>query len=272
METGGGAADEALLERMSALIAHRGPDASGTVVEGAVGLAHRRLAIIDLSDEGCQPMTSGDGALTLVFNGEIFNYLELREELRAAGHAFRTGTDTEVVLAAYAAWGRDCLARFNGMWAFAILDRRRGEVFLARDRLGVKPLYYTLNGDRFLFASECKALLADPAVGTTPCEPALATFLAWGVLDHSPLTMFEGVLQLPPGHWMADRRGRGRGAGPLVGPRREPRGRVAARGRGRCAGPTARASDRRGPPPAPGRRPGRDLPLGRDRLLDPRRP
>ena len=144
VETGGGAADEALLERMSALIAHRGPDASGTVVEGAVGLAHRRLAIIDLSDEGCQPMTSGDGALTIVFNGEVFNYLELREELRAAGHAFRTGTDTEVVLAAYAAWGRDCLARFNGMWAFAILDRRRGEVFLARDRLGVKPLYYAL--------------------------------------------------------------------------------------------------------------------------------
>ena len=116
-------------------------------------------------------MTSGDGALTIVFNGEVFNYLELREELRAAGHAFRTGTDTEVVLAAYAAWGRDCLLRFNGMWAFAILDRRRGEVFLARDRLGVKPLYYALAGDRFLFASECKALLADPAVGRPRASP-----------------------------------------------------------------------------------------------------
>jgi asparagine synthase (glutamine-hydrolysing) len=202
VETGGGAADAPLIERMSALIAHRGPDASGTLVDGAVGLVHRRLAIIDLSNEGCQPMTSGDGARTIVFNGEIYNYLELREELRAAGHTFRTETDTEVVLAAYAAWGRDCLARFNGMWAFAILDRERGEVFIARDRLGVKPLYYTQTADRFLFASECKALLADPAVGTTPCEPALATFLAWGVLDHSPLTMFEGVLQLPPGHWM----------------------------------------------------------------------
>jgi asparagine synthase (glutamine-hydrolysing) len=203
VETGGGAADAALLDRMSALLAHRGPDGSGTVVEGSVGLAHRRLAILDLSDEGCQPMTSEDGGLTTVFNGEVFNYLELREELRAAGHAFRTGTDTEVVLAAYAAWGRDCLRRFNGMFAFAILDRSRGEVFLARDRLGVKPLYYALAGDRLLFASECKALLADPGVGQAPCEPALAAFLAWGVLDHSPLTMFEGVLQLPPGHWMA---------------------------------------------------------------------
>ncbi len=203
VEIGGSAADAALIERMSSLLAHRGPDASGTVVEGSVGFAHRRLAIIDLSDEGCQPMTSADGAFTLVFNGEIFNYLELREELRDAGYAFRTETDTEVVLAAYAAWGRDCLARFNGMWAFALLDRRRREVFLARDRLGVKPLYYARIEDRFLFASECKALLADPAVARAPCEPALATFLAWGVLDHSPLTMFEGVLQLSPGHWIA---------------------------------------------------------------------
>ena len=109
---------------MSALLAHRGPDAGGAMVEGSVGLAHRRLAIIDLSDDGCQPMTSGDGALSIVYNGEVFNYVELREELRALGHAFRTETDTEVVLAAYARWGRDCLARFNGMFAFAILDRR----------------------------------------------------------------------------------------------------------------------------------------------------
>ena len=202
VETGGRAADADLLARMSALLAHRGPDGHGTVVEGPVGLAHRRLAIIDLSEDGRQPMTSGDGAQTIVFNGEVFNYLELRDELRAAGHEFRTGTDTEVVLAAYAAWGRDCLARLNGMFAFAILDRGRREVFLARDRLGVKPLYYAQTGNRFLFASECKALLADPAVGRTPCEPALAAFLAWGVQDHSHLTLFEGVLQLPPGHWM----------------------------------------------------------------------
>jgi len=196
-------ADSALVERMSALLAHRGPDGRGTLVEGPVGLAHRRLAIIDLSDEGCQPMTSADGAFTVVFNGEIFNYLELRRELEETGRTFRTQTDTEVILAAYAAWGRDCLRRFNGMWAFAMYDRNRGEVFLARDRLGVKPLYYTRDGDRLLFASECKALLADPTVGTTPSEPALAAFLAWGVLDHSDETMFEGMLQLPAGHWMA---------------------------------------------------------------------
>ncbi len=195
-------ADPGLLDTMSALLAHRGPDGEGTLLEGPIGLAHRRLAIIDLSDEGCQPMTSADGALTIVFNGEVFNYLELRRELEDAGHSFRTETDTEVILVAYAAWGRDCLAHFNGMWAFALYDRRRSEVFLARDRLGVKPLYYTRDGGRLLFASECKALLADPTVGTTPCEPALAAFLAWGVLDHSERTMFEGVLQLPPGHWM----------------------------------------------------------------------
>jgi asparagine synthase (glutamine-hydrolysing) len=203
VELGGGEPDQVLLERMSALLAHRGPDGSGMVVDGSVGLAHRRLAILDLSDEGCQPMTSADGERTIVFNGEVFNFFELRQELEAAGHAFRTGTDTEVVLAAYAEWGRDCLSRFNGMFAFAILDRWKGEVFLARDRIGVKPLYYARAGDRLLFASECKALLADPAVGRVPAEPALATFLAWGVHDHSPLTMFEGILQLPGGHWMA---------------------------------------------------------------------
>ena len=195
-------ADSDLLDRMGRLLAHRGPDGAGTLIEGPVGFTHRRLAIIDLSIEGRQPLTNGDGSLTVVFNGEVFNYLELRHELEKTGHTFQTETDTEVILAAYTAWGRDCLARFNGMFAFALLDRRRGEVFFARDRLGVKPLYYTRNGDRLLFASECKALLADPSVGTAPCHPALATFLAWGVLDHSELTMFDGVRQLPPGHWI----------------------------------------------------------------------
>lgn len=198
----GGLADPVLVERMSALLAHRGPDGAGTLIEGPIGLAHRRLAIIDLSDEGRQPMSTADGSLAIVFNGEVFNFLELRGELERAGHRFRTGTDTEVVLAAYAEWGRECLSRFNGMFALAILDRRRREVFFARDRLGVKPLYYTRDGDRLLFASECKALLADPSVGRTPCPTTLATFLAWGVLDHSELTLFEGIRQLPPGHWM----------------------------------------------------------------------
>ena len=198
----GAPADPVLLNRMSALLAHRGPDGAESVIEGPIGLAHRRLAIIDLSDDGRQPMSTADGTLTVVFNGEVFNYLELRCELEKAGHTFRTDSDTEVVLAAFAEWGRDCLDRFNGMFAFALLDRRRGEVFFARDRLGIKPLYYTLDGDRLLFASECKALLADLAVGRTPSIPALATFLAWGVHDHSEMTMFEGVFQLPPGHWM----------------------------------------------------------------------
>ncbi|MGD9937924.1 MAG: asparagine synthase (glutamine-hydrolyzing) [Methanoregulaceae archaeon] len=195
-------ADPDLLDRMGRLISHRGPDGAGVLLEGSIGLAHRRLAIVDLSDEGRQPMSTADGTLTIVFNGEVFNYLELRSELEEAGQTFHSKTDTEVILAAYAAWGRECLARFNGMFAFALLDRQRGEVFFARDRLGVKPLYYSLDRDRLLFASECKALLADPSVGSAPCQPALATFLAWGVLDHSELTMFEGMYQLPPGHWM----------------------------------------------------------------------
>jgi asparagine synthase (glutamine-hydrolysing) len=202
VQTDGAPIDEDLLLRMRELLAHRGPDDFGLVIDGAVGLAHRRLSIIDLSTEGRMPMESADGDLAIVFNGEIYNYLELRDELRGRGHAFRTDTDTEVILEAYAEWGVECLSRFNGMWAFALHDRRSGDVFLARDRLGVKPLYYSTDERRLLFASECKALLADPAVGRRPCEPALAIFLAWGVLDHSPQTMFEGIMQLPPGHWM----------------------------------------------------------------------
>ncbi|NMA87880.1 MAG: asparagine synthetase B, partial [Methanoculleus bourgensis] len=157
-------ADADLVAAMAERLRHRGPDGEGTCFSGPVGLAHRRLAIIDLSDEGRQPMANEDGSLWIVFNGEVYNYLELREDLRALGHRFATATDTEVVLHAYEEWGRDCLHRFNGMWAFAIWDNRRRELFCARDRLGVKPLYYTLAGESFLFASEIKALLAHPAV------------------------------------------------------------------------------------------------------------
>lgn len=196
----GRAPDEKLLAAMGERLAHRGPDGSGSHIRGNAGLIHRRLAIIDLSDEGLQPMTNEDGTLWIVFNGEIYNYLELREELIAKGHRFHSHSDTEVILHAYEEWGWDCLPRFNGMWGFAILDEKKGELFCARDRFGIKPFYYTMAGGTFLFASEIKALLAHPAAGKAPDDETLGTYLAWGVQDHSERTMFDGILQLEPAH------------------------------------------------------------------------
>ena len=194
--------DTKLLSVMSERLAHRGPDGEGTHISGPVALAHRRLAIIDLSEEGLQPMTNEDGTLWLVFNGEIYNYLELREELVKSGHRFHSQSDTEVILHAYEEWGVGCLPRFNGMWAFALWDEKEQCLFCARDRLGIKPFYFTQAGGSFLFASEIKALLAHPDAGSVPDDEALGTFLAWGVLDHSEKTMFSGISQLKPAHWM----------------------------------------------------------------------
>jgi asparagine synthase (glutamine-hydrolysing) len=194
--------DKALLAAMSERLAHRGPDGEGTRICGSVGLVHRRLAIIDLSTEGLQPMTNEDGTLWLVFNGEIYNYPELRDELVVKGHRFHSHSDTEVILHAYEQWGTECLSRFNGMWAFALWDGKQEQLFCARDRMGIKPFYYTQAGGSFLFASEIKALLAHPDAGKHPDARTLGTFLTWGVQDHSGRTMFEGILQLPPAHAM----------------------------------------------------------------------
>jgi asparagine synthase (glutamine-hydrolysing) len=198
----GGTPDKELLGEMSRRLSHRGPDGIGTHIRGSTGLIHRRLAIIDLSEDGLQPMTNEDGTLWIVFNGEIYNYIELREELISKGHRFHSASDTEVILHAYEEWGAECLPRFNGMWAFALFDERTGILFCARDRFGIKPFYYAETGGSFLFASEIKALLAHPGVGTKPNVPVLGTFLAWGVQDHSAETMFEGIFQLPPAHAM----------------------------------------------------------------------
>jgi asparagine synthase (glutamine-hydrolysing) len=187
---------------MSERLTHRGPDGEGARTCGSTGLVHRRLAIIDLTDEGLQPMTNEDGTLWLVFNGEIYNYVELREELVRAGHRFHSRSDTEVILHAYEEWDTGCLGRFNGMWAFALWDDRRQRLFCARDRLGIKPFYYTQAGSSFLFASEIKALLAHPGAGARPDDGTLGTYLAWGVLDHSGRTMFDGIFQLEPAHAM----------------------------------------------------------------------
>src|SRR5262249_41113565 len=139
-----------------------------------VGLGHRRLAILDLSDRGLQPMPSADRGVWIVFNGEIYNFQELRSELEAQGHVFRTQTDTEVLLETYLQWGEDCLARLQGMYGFAIWDGRRGQLFCARDRLGIKPFYYAALKGYFIFASEMKALLAFPGVDAVADDDAIA--------------------------------------------------------------------------------------------------
>jgi len=197
-----GEPDDKLLAAMSLRLTHRGPDGEGTRICGNAGLVHRRLAIIDLTEDGLQPMTNEDGTLWLVFNGEIYNYIELRAILEKKGHRFASHSDTEVILHAYEEWGVGCVSEFNGMWAFALWDDRQQRLFCARDRFGIKPFYYTQVNGSFLFASEIKALLAHPDVGKRPNDTALGTYLAWGVLDHSEQTMFEGVLQLKPAHWM----------------------------------------------------------------------
>jgi Asparagine synthase (glutamine-hydrolyzing) len=161
---------------MTDAIAHRGPDGEGHWSEGPVGLGHRRLAIIDLSPGGRQPMLTPDGELAIVYNGEIYNFQELRAELQALGHRFTSSSDTEVLLHAYREWGPACLERLNGMFAFAMWERTTRRLFLARDRYGIKPLYYWTDGTRFAFASEIKAFFDLPGSGaTSACRRCTST-------------------------------------------------------------------------------------------------
>lgn len=164
-------------------------------------LGSRRLAILDLSPAGHMPMTKDDGRCWIVFNGEVYNYRELRQQLKELGHSFRSDSDTEVILAAYTEWGVDCLARFNGMFAFALWDSERNLLFCARDRFGVKPFYYCQQQGFFAFASELKSLIQHPAVGRTPNHLAIYDYLALGVSDHTDQTFFAGIMSLPPGHY-----------------------------------------------------------------------
>jgi asparagine synthase (glutamine-hydrolysing) len=191
--------DAEQVARMAEHLAHRGPDDRDAWAEPGVALAHRRLSILDLSRGGRQPMADGRGRYRLLHNGEIYNYLELRRELETHGHRLRTGTDTEVILAAYEHWGKSCVERFNGMWAFTLWDRERQELFCARDRFGIKPLYYRLDGRRLSFASELKAFRADsrPLVAN---ERLVRDFLEHGLLNHTSETFFRGILELPPAH------------------------------------------------------------------------
>src|SRR2546425_2904106 len=196
----GGPIDRELLGRMTSVIEHRGPDGAGSYVADGIGLGHRRLSIIDIAG-GSQPITNEDQSLHLIFNGEIYNFVELREELAQKGHVFKTRSDTEVIIHGYEEWGLECVNRFNGMFAFALWDSKRERLFLARDHLGVKPLYYVDLGDRLLFASEIKALLVDPACPREVNLKALGELFALRYVP-SPNTLFHRIKKLPPAHLM----------------------------------------------------------------------
>ena len=215
--------DVTVLQRMNDLQAHRGPDGEGFLLgwEDAgrfcharlprttqwdarapvtVGLGHRRLAILDLSERGSQPMTVGDSQSWIVFNGEIYNHVELRAHLEALGYQFTTRTDTEVLLQAYRHWGDDCLAHLEGMFAYAIWDGPRGRLSCARDRLGIKPFYYATPPGAFIFASEMKSLLAFPELDRTPDDAAVVGFLVHANCDYAERTLLRSVKALPPAH------------------------------------------------------------------------
>jgi asparagine synthase (glutamine-hydrolysing) len=196
----GNSIDQDVLDRMISVISHRGPDGEGRFIDGEIGLGHRRLSIIDV-EGGAQPMANEDGAVQVVFNGEIYNFVELRRELETDGHQFKTRSDTEVIVHAYEKWGKECVRRFNGMFAFAVWDSCKRELFVARDHLGIKPLYYVNVGNRVLFASEIKALLQDPDCPREVDVEALGQLFTFRYVP-SPRTLFKGILKLPPGHRM----------------------------------------------------------------------
>jgi asparagine synthase (glutamine-hydrolysing) len=212
-----------VLQRMNDSLAHRGPDGEGFVLASGewtqlrysfqrraeetlsdapvrVGLGHRRLAILDLSDRGLQPMSTADGGTWIVFNGEIYNHLEIKSLLESKGHVFSTRTDTEVLLNAYREWGEDCLGRLDGMFAFAVWDGANRRLFCARDRLGIKPFYYAAPNGNFVFGSEIKALLAFPECRGEADDQAAVGFLVHGNCDYAERTLFRGIRSLPAAH------------------------------------------------------------------------
>jgi len=191
---------ETLIHRMNQKLEHRGPDAGGSFVHENVALGHRRLSIIDLNSVANQPMHSTDGELTLVFNGEIYNYLEIKSQID--NYAFITNSDSEVILAAYQKWGINAIQRFNGMFAFALWDNRTKQLFVVRDRLGIKPLYYSQQNHSLVFASEIRAILASGLVNKKMSTESLVDYLRYQTV-HAPHTMIEGVQMLMPGHYLS---------------------------------------------------------------------
>lgn len=205
IRTDGVRVDTASVERMTMAIRHRGPDDAGVWTNEtdspSVGLGHRRLSIIDLSAAGHQPMTNEDGSLWLTYNGEIYNHAELRQELEARGHRYRSHTDSETILHAYEEWGDRFMERFRGMFAFGLWDSKRRRLLLVRDRLGVKPLYYAQLGQALVFGSEIKAVLESGLMRAQPADGAISEYLAFGYLAGEG-TLFKGIQKLPPGHML----------------------------------------------------------------------
>src|ERR1700722_7124743 len=193
-----GAVDNAAVHRMCQAIVHRGPDDEGIFVKGGVGLGMRRLSIIDLSG-GHQPIFNEDKTIWIVFNGEIYNFPELRGELEKRGHRFSTHSDTEVIVHLYEDMGADCVKKLRGMFAFALYDERRGTLLMARDRLGKKPLHYALTGNRFLFGSEIKAILAVAPELASGNQEAILQYLHFGYIP-DPVSAFLPIQKLPAGH------------------------------------------------------------------------
>lgn len=199
------AVDQSTLTSMCDAMRHRGPDGEGQLVDRHLGLGHRRLSIIDVGG-GAQPIGNEDGAIQVVFNGEIYNFIELRLELEGCGHRFRTKSDTEVIVHAYEQWGAECVKRFNGMFGFALWDKRNETLFIARDHLGIKPLYYHVSGNRLVFASEIKPILKCGVARSVDVN-AVAELFTFRYVP-SPKTLFSGIHKLPPGHYMLVRDGR----------------------------------------------------------------
>ena len=185
-----------LIRKMTDKIAHRGPDGEGYYTDSFIGFGHRRLAIIDLSPLGHQPMQSEDGNYIITYNGEVYNFQNIRMELEAKGHSFRSKTDSEVILKSYIQWGKECVHKFNGMFAFAVWDKQKHELFIARDRYGIKPLYYFFNGTNFIFGSEIKSILAHPVYKPAVCTKALNEYFSFQNIL-SDLTLFKDIKLLP---------------------------------------------------------------------------
>jgi len=190
-----------IIKRMTDILRHRGPDGEGFHISGPIALGHRRLSIIDLSPAGKQPMCNEDGTIWITYNGEIYNFEDIRSILETKGHQFRSKTDSEVVVHAYEEWGLECLSRFNGMFAFGIWDQRREFLWLVRDRLGVKPLFYSQLPGGIVFGSEIKAVLCSPGISREIDYESLAYYLALNYTP-APNTLFQGVRQLLPGHYL----------------------------------------------------------------------
>lgn len=190
--------DYDLIMEMGKAIGHRGPDDSGSYVDDWTSLGSVRLSIIDLTPAGRQPMSNEDESIWIVYNGEVYNYLELRKILVGLGHTFKSNTDTEVIVHAYEEWGVECVHRFNGMWAFALYDKQRCSLFLSRDRFGIKPLYYYSQGRRFTFSSEIKGIL-EHSIPRSPCDKSIREYLSLGHVDNGRETFFSDIQRLMAG-------------------------------------------------------------------------